>query len=543
MNHISLIRAKRLLQKSQYSEALTVLETLVKTQPTSEVLSLLAETYFSCGKYADAIIIFEKLVQKHPNNAQYLNNLGVALEANRDLCAALDIYSQLAINNPDYQPAHYHLGNLLQRTGDLTQAKVVYESALKKFADHIGILNNLAIIYLAQGNVLQAIQLLSHATLCSPTHFDSWLNCGYAYYRNNDFGNAQLCYARASQLSPRSSLLYNNLGLLYLAMGDHNSARNAYLFAISLEPGYSEARHNLGLLALEEFKFSEGWEGYQHRPSRRQQNVGVTSFNSIDLFRKSPLLVVAEQGIGDEFFYMRFFVKVKEMGLNVKYFTQSLAFEPLKRMLGNLVINVKVDAPNQQTLLLGDLPYVLGMSNLEDIPPAFPLTADPTIYAKIKMEMSKYPKPWVGITWRAGSIGINQLSKTIPLRQLIHIFQRFKGSLFILQRLPSEDELNIISNLRLQCTIVDKSSCNVDLEVMLALLALLDDYIAVSNTNVHLRNGLGLPSKVLVPWPPEWRWGNELAASPWFRHCSVYRENKDKQWVNTIEQLENTLAW
>ena len=35
----------------------------------------------------------------------------------------------------------------------------------------------------------------------------------------------------------------------------------------------------------------------------------------------------------------------------------------------------------------------------------------------------------------------------------------------------------------------------------------LDDYVGVSNFNTHLRAGLGLPMQVLVPFPPEWRWG------------------------------------
>ena len=59
---------------------------------------------------------------------------------------------------------------------------------------------------------------------------------------------------------------------------------------------------------------------------------------------------------------------------------------------------------------------------------------------------------------------------------------------------------------------------------MLALLALLDDYVGVSNTNMHLRAGVNRTAKVLVPAPPEWRWMAEGKESPWFPGFTVYRQ-------------------
>lgn len=46
---------------------------------------------------------------------------------------------------------------------------------------------------------------------------------------------------------------------------------------------------------------------------------------------------------------------------------------------------------------------------------------------------------------------------------------------------------------------------NEDREDLLALLALLDDYVGVSNTNMHLLGSLGKTARVLVPNPPDWK--------------------------------------
>ena len=66
---------------------------------------------------------------------------------------------------------------------------------------------------------------------------------------------------------------------------------------------------------------------------------------------------------------------------------------------------------------------------------------------------------------------------------------------------------------------------------MLALLALLDDYVGVSNTNMHLRAGVGKPARVLVPSPPDWRWMmNHARTSPWFPGFSIYRQSLRGDW-------------
>jgi hypothetical protein len=73
----------------------------------------------------------------------------------------------------------------------------------------------------------------------------------------------------------------------------------------------------------------------------------------------------------------------------------------------------------------------------------------------------------------------------------------------------------------------DLSAANDDLEDMLALLSLVDEYVGMSNANAHLRAGLGRTMQVLVPNPPEWRWGISGERSPWFRSMRIHRPSPD----------------
>jgi hypothetical protein len=77
---------------------------------------------------------------------------------------------------------------------------------------------------------------------------------------------------------------------------------------------------------------------------------------------------------------------------------------------------------------------------------------------------------------------------------------------------------------------------NADLEDALAVTALLDRHVAVSNTNIHLAAAAGARADVLVQFPPEWRWG--LAEeSPWFPGFGVHRESPQGDWRAALQAL------
>ena len=59
----------------------------------------------------------------------------------------------------------------------------------------------------------------------------------------------------------------------------------------------------------------------------------------------------------------------------------------------------------------------------------------------------------------------------------------------------------------------------------------------MSSTNVHIAAGLGRPLAVLVPWPPEWRYGASGDRTAWFDGCRVYREDRKQGWGAALAGL------
>ena len=115
------------------------------------------------------------------------------------------------------------------------------------------------------------------------------------------------------------------------------------------------------------------------------------------------------------------------------------------------------------------------------------------------------------------------------------------GTFIAVQRNPQPGEIESLSSEFGQ-PVHDFSELNEDLEGMLALMSLLDDYIGVSNTNTHLRAGVGKTGRVLVPNPPDWRWMmNHGRTSPWFPGFTVYRQSLNGDWDTALADLKRDL--
>ena len=160
------------------------------------------------------------------------------------------------------------------------------------------------------------------------------------------------------------------------------------------------------------------------------------------------------------------------------------------------------------------------------------------------------PPPYIGVTWRAGLLpeeaedhrGKAVWVKRAPNEALGGLLRPLRASIVILQRKPDPAErAAFVAALGREP--LDASDTNDDLRDALALLSLLDEYIGVSNTNMHLLAGLpGRGARVLIQQPPEWRWGTEGNSSPWFPAFALYRAAQQTGWDEALDRLRHDLT-
>lgn len=417
-------------------------------------------------------------------------------------------------------------------------------------------LNTLGVAHAEAGELGLAAAALRKALKLEPANIDALANLGKVHEKEDDLASALKAYERALALAPEfpklavtvarvrrqlgraaeARKLLESAGRaidpqdLAIALADcdfeldgEDAAASRLRAALDAHADWPLARAALAHLLLATAHWREGWRLYRARENAPLQEKQV--------------LLRGEQGIGDVLFFLRFAPALRAQGT-----TLMLGCE--KKLLSVLSPNDVLSEVREDTgegMPIGDLPLLLGS---EDTPPPWPLRAPG------QADLRQFgPPPYLGVTWRAGTDVARRrefgqdpsaLMKAVPPALLGQALRGWPGSVLVLQRGARPDDLQ---HFAAACgrPVHDLSHLGEDLPGLLRVLAALDDYVGVSNANVHFLAGLGKTARVLVQYPGEWRWMRRDGPSPWFPGFPVYRQPQSRDWAAPLAQLRADL--
>jgi len=492
---------------------------------------MLAVIALSTSRPHDAVGFAQRAVQHDRRNPAYHSTLGVAAAECGMLDDAIGHFRRALREKPGFVDASYNLGKTLVKIGDLKGAHEAYARALAFDARHPGLRKNLAWVLRELGGLDEAIALLEQASAESPGDDDLLEHLADAHGERSGSGAALAAYGAAIERLPRSALLHFGRAQLLLALGEWGQGWSEYLWR-DLVPRSPPPDNVAG-------------------PSGQKDSAPLPQPGSLarDL-SGMRLRLIGEQGLGDVLFFARFAPELKRRGASLVLECQPklvplLGRSPLFDEVRPSDAAGSAATPGGSSVFLGDLPALMD----SETPPPLPLTLDPARVARCRETLARHGEPpFIGITWRAGTdprepeFGrrLDALSKQIAPETLAAALDQIPGTLVVLQRRPRPEELAALAK-RLGRTPPDLSALNEDLEEMAALLSSLDDYVGVSNTNMHLAAGVGRTARVLVPYPPEWRWMEAGHESPWFPGFKVYRQAVARSWSEALARLGTDL--
>ncbi len=570
------------LNKSQhFKEASIFCENAIKVFPNAEtLLAQYADATFFSMDYAKSTQVHEQWLSITPDSIKA--NIGLA-KCNLSLKRTHQVLVQLEglkkLTN-DLSPVILDISNELLKCGETKLAISSYLGLLKKFTKKEILYNNIASAYDEQGDPKKAVAYFLKAIKENKQYISAHSNLGRVYTDLQNFKKAEhhLLYALSIQtnninaliniarlyehtakfsktkehllhalsIAPKNPIIHCNLANAYHHLGAPVTANKHYKACLSIDPNHGDAEQNLGINELAMGKFDSAWQHYFKRLrilNRGEQLSTIIPGMSLEGKR---VCFFSSQGLGDELFFLRFLPLLKSQHVEITYRSSKKTYALFSqiRYIDHLINEDEQIPECDYTFSIDDLPLILNMNSIGQIPPSLKLTPDNNRVNKIKKTLHQFPAPYTGITWKAGNQAVityqkdsrRVLSKEFPLKLLPAVLSAVQGSIVILQRHPEKSDIEYLSNT-LKQPIVDLSSHNESLEEMLATLSLIDDCIGVSNTNTHLFTALDKSSKVLVPFPPDWRWMNEGSVSPWFPDCNIYRQTAKGDWEKATDEL------
>ena len=544
--HANLAQAR--LALGQFAEAHAAFRRAAELDPANPQFPVGAANCLAMqGQLAEAEQQLRGVVERHPGFALAQFNLAHAVREQGRLEESVGSYRRALELDPALADAHHGLGHVLHRLGQFEEAEQAFRRHLALQPDSVTGYSNLASVLMDRGRAAEAVAVCQQALARTPAAAELHLMLGNAFMHQGQLTHALAAYGQATALAPEHPRALFAHGSALHWTGDTAAGLPLLQRALELQPDLPDARYALSAVYLSAGDLQPGWNEYQWRTARR---AFVIENPNLPLAETLPgslagkrICLLREQGLGDELFFLRFAAALKSRGTHITYRAHAkiaalLAHAPgLDRVIGQNDPLPSADA----TLLVGDLPRALGP--LVSPPPSLRLAPLPGHTERARQQLAAFgPPPYLGLTWRAGTAPEQQrgtawvLHKEVPLEKFGALLRETNGTLIALQRNPGAGEIGQISKLAGR-PLHDLTALNEDLEAMLALLALLDDYVGVSNTNMHLAAAAGNTARVLVPCPAEWRWMNAGAESPWFPGFRVYRQDVDGEWGAALAQL------
>ena len=534
------------------------------------------------GKYAEARPLFERVVARFPDHALAWYNLGNLLRDSGAFESAIAAFRKVLALQADFLDARNGLGRALHAAQRFDEAAQEYTRCIREAPGFVDAHMNLVSVLIDQGEFDKAEAAGQTLIALTPDDARAQALLADTYNARGRMRDAARHYGEAARLAPDDTSYALGYAAKLCETGEFDTALTILARQKAATPDLPELHRLLGTLFLQYGFLAEGWAEYR---ARSAFEIFHNKLPGITLARTLPqsldglhICVLREQGLGDELFFLRYARQLAARGARVTY-RASNKIASLVQRLPELAAVIDAEAPPpacDAVIMLGDLPHALAATDGDGAEPRFgeiqdtrwqfpwtqplysPLPATSTRINFLKNQIDTIksrlaalgPPPYLGITWRGGTPPAEQgagswlLFKTLGIAQLgaaLKPYRHSRGTFLALQRKPAPGEIAAMAEAT-GARVHDLSDLNEDLEGMLALLEIIDEYVGVSNTNTHLRACAGKTARVLVPAPAEWRWMAAGKSSPWFPGFPVYRQGNDGDWGAALAALAGDLG-
>ena len=465
------------------------------------------------GDIQGAIEGYEAILAKQPGCPEALTNLGVLASRSGDSESALLFYEEAVRNAPTFVPARLNRARVLMRTGDMANALGDLERVIADGSVEPSVHADRAHVLLMLGRPREA---LAHAE------------------------------AAAARMPDRA--LWLVLGNALLA---HRRPREAELSYRKVPEDGARMRANLGLALMAQGRFDEAWPYYEARYDETLQAHDVVRFDSMpcpqwagENLSGKRVLVVGEQGFGDQIQFVRFIEVVAQAGAHVELICRPA----LASLLGTApgVSKVHVSAHNALETTFDywtpmlSLPYRLGVGDPRKTWTYPYLQADEAKRAYWKHQLAAWGgnKRKVGLVWSGAAGNSNNRMRSMGEANVIAMVNGLtdRNCFVALQKGLLLDSIEPLC----RAGIIPLEDVLKDFSDTAALEAELDLVITVDTATAHEAGALGRPTWVLLFAGADWRWGDTLGEVRCVSYPSqrlFWRTLEETNWDRVVAEV------
>jgi len=513
-----------LIEKKEFNNAMILIDDVLKInenyQPALRDKALVLTNLHKPDLGLKYILMSLK---QNPKDYIAINTLGIVYLELKEYSKAEKIFKEAISLNPNYISSYNNLGRCYSLQNNKTEALKLFLKVIEADPNYLDSINNIANVYALTGEYKKSLDFYFKALKISPNNNEILFNIGCTYYYLNEYKQAEKYYNQSYKINPNNNLLKKNISILYLTL---NKFKKAWTFFD-------------GRLEIDEFKSKNNFF----------HNIKNILWNGEEINKNDKILVVKEQGIGDEILYGSMYKDLLETFPSSCIEVEPRLLSIFQRSLNsNNFFSFGTFSKNKEKLKQFDVAIFAGSlgrlfrNNTKDFPKKKYLFPDKQRLDKISKKIKTFEnKIKIGISWKSKNESVGE-DKSLYLKTLKPILE-LKNCIFInLQYGDTKNEIeDFFNETNIKIINIEEVDLFNDFEGIACLLNELDLFISVSNSTVHLAGALDVKTWLIKPKNHAvfHYWCQPGNTTPWYRSIKMY-SFKDS-WEKTIVSIKKDL--
>jgi tetratricopeptide (TPR) repeat protein len=461
-----------------------------------------------------------------------------ALAERGDATAALARYEQAVNAAPALLPLHLILANAQQLNGDTLGARATLRRALRVAArPDAAAAFTLGKALVDAGAGADAVPCFRHARAEHPHNAAAAAALASALRDAQQPDMAWREVRHALRLAPDDPVALLTAALVRHDLADYAGALDWCERSLAVRPDSASARMTRGYLRHLLGDEAGSWADFEARALPKPMTPVVPWRG--ELLDGRTLLVIGEQGVGDQFQCLRFVHHPAVQSAARVVIACHRDAVSLLRASGYDAVARDEPVSADYFVPLLSLPLLLDVGSTwrgaGDVYLRLPDVASSTdCLANVWSDPRRTHKRRVGVVWAGNPTHRNDAVRSIPAAVLAGLSQSHPDMHFVCMQHGADD--------------ADMPSCGWErvpsgdwLETARQLCTL-DVLLTVDTGIAHLAGALGVPVWIMVPFVPDWRWGAVGGTTPWYSSARLFRQPSRGNWARVVTNVSAALS-
>jgi len=523
------------------------------------------------GKEAEAARVALKIVEAAPDFGLANQVMAMALERLGRLSTALEFYERAYKVDPNNVDLYRNLALVAWKMGMLEAAEKFLRIFTQMDPDNWSGLSNLACVLRDQGRYEDAIEIVRAEIYRRPDVPELWNTMATVMLEQGDPKNAETFAREAIRLSDIIHHARHNLAYALELNGDLKGARAQYEAARDMLPPNKDrviVEHALSMCCLAGGDLEAGWTHYESRLDIRYPMATLFALDAprwdgvdLDAVRGKTLLVIGEQGLGDEILFLNMLgdlIKVVGPEGEVRVGVEHRLVDLIQRSFPDAKVARHATIKRENRDIRGapaltedgkvDLyvPMATALRSLrrrvEDFPdtPAF-LTPDPARVDHWRGQFSDSPGVKVGLIWKSLKMDAKRSKFFADLDDWRPVLETGGARFVNLQYGDISKDLDAI-RARYGAEFVQPEGIDLkdDLDDLAALCSACDLVVGPMNATMNIAAACGVPCLIVHASGDGWT----LLGSgemPWYPSSRSFYGDHFRDWKTAMSRMAEAL--